>query len=138
MKRVLVLALSIVLGLTATACSDSTGPGASLAGAYTLQTINGAPLPVYINNSGNPSTEVVSERIVINADGSYSGVTRYRDTYLGQQPVLVDSPFTGYWTLSGSEIVLTETDFPNDPTYGTISSNQMVLSVFGTSAVYIR
>jgi hypothetical protein len=132
----LVLALSLALGFTATACSDSTSPGASIAGTYTLQSIGNSPLPVYINTSGNPSTEVVSEQIVLNADGSYSGVTRYRDTYSGQQSVLSDSPFTGYWTLSGNQIALTETGF--SPTYGTITNNQLVLSVFGTSAVYIR
>ena len=40
MKRLLVLALSMALGLTGTACTDSTGPGASLAGTFGLERLD--------------------------------------------------------------------------------------------------
>ena len=136
MKRLLVLAL-LALGLTA-ACSDSTGPGDAVAGTYTLQTINGFPLPVLVDDSGDPDSELISEQIMLNSDGSYHGVTRYRDTYFGQAPQIVDEPFNGFWTLSGNQIALTESGFPNDPLYGTISNNQLTLSVFGVTAVYSR
>jgi hypothetical protein len=136
-KRLLVLAL-LALGLTATACSDSTGPGDSIAGTYSLQTLNGVPLPVVIDNSGNPTTELVSEQIVLEADGSYHGVTRYRDTYFGQTPQLVDDPFNGFWTLSGNQIALTDVQFPNDPLYGTITNNRLTLDYVGVTAVYQR
>ncbi len=138
MKRLLVLALSLALGLTATACSDSTGPGASLAGTYSLQTINGQPLPVVVENSASLYSEVVLAQLTINANGSYNSLTRYRDTYPGQSPVLVDETFTGYWTLSGDQIVLTEDGYPNAPTYGQVSNNRITLSDFGYTLVYVR
>lgn len=138
MKRLPVLALSLALGFTATACSDSTGPGDSLSGTYSLQSINGAPLPVVVENSSQLYSEVILAQIVLNAEGSYSSLTRYRDTYPQQQPILVDERFTGFWTLSGNQITLTETGFPNDPTYGTISNNRITISDFGFTLVYVR
>lgn len=136
MKRLLVLALSLALGLTATACSDSTGPGDSIAGTYTLQSINGQPLPFLVDNSGNPNSEVVLAQVNLDASGNYSSLTRYRDTYPNQQPILVDETFTGFWTLSGSQITLTEPGFA--PTYGTISNNRITISDFGFTLVYVR
>jgi hypothetical protein len=137
-KRLLVLALSLALGFTATACSDSTSPGASLAGTYSLQTINGQSLPFVVENSASLYSEVVLSQITLHSNGSYSSVTRYRDTYPGQQPVLVDETATGYWTLTGNQIALTEDGYPNDPSYGTISDNRLTVSEFGYTLVYVR
>lgn len=137
MKRLLILALALALGVTATACSDSTSPGASIAGTYSLQTINGQTLP-FVVNSGTPYSEVLSSQIRLDANGNYSSLTRYRDTYPGGQPNLVDVPATGYWTLSGSQITLTEIGYPNDPSYGTISGNRITFVDFGLTLVYTR
>lgn len=138
MKRLLVLALALALGVTATACSDSTSPGASIAGTYSLQTINGQPLPVVVNSSGSPYSEVLSSQISLDANGNYNSLTRYRDTYPGGLPNLVDVSATGYWTLSGSQITLTEIGYPNDPSYGTISGNRITFVDFGFTLVYTR
>lgn len=138
MKRLLVLALALALGVTATACTDSTSPGASIAGTYSLQTINGQPLPFVVNNSGSPYSEVLSSQISLDANGNYSSFTRYRDTYPGGQPNLVDERATGYWTLSGSQITLTEIGYPNDPSFGTISGNRITFADFGFVLVYSR
>ena len=138
MKHLLALALALALGVTATACSDSTSPGASIAGTYSLQTINGQPLPVVVNSSGSPYSEVLSSQISLGVDGDYNSLTRYRDTYPGGQPNLVDVRATGFWTLSGSQITLTEIGYPNDPSYGTISGNRITFVDFGFTLVYTR
>jgi hypothetical protein len=137
-KRPLVLALSLSLGLGAAACADTTGPGGALAGTYTLQTVNGFPLPAVVQNNAALYSEVVAAQIVLEANGNYSGLTRYRDTYPGQLPVLVDDNTTGYWTLSGNQITLTQLRYSNDPSYGTVSSNRLTLHDLGFTLVYTR
>ncbi len=127
MKRLLVIALSLALGLTATACTDSTSPGASLAGTYQLRTISGATPPVVIYQDASVTSEVVSGLIALDANGNYQSSTRYRDTYAGSQPQLVDENGTGYWTLSGNQIALTDVQYPNDPSYGTVSGSTITL-----------
>ena len=132
MKRLLALALSLAFGLTATACTDSTGPGTSLAGTYTLRTVNGTTPPVQVYQDASVRSEVVLGQIELDAAGNYQGITRYRDTYTGQQPVLVDETIIGYWTLSGNQIALTDRDFPNDPYIGTVSGGTITLTDYST------
>ena len=138
MKRLLVLALSLALGITATACTDATGPGGALAGNYSLLTVNGVAPPYAVENSATLYSEVVQATIVLEANGNYTGVTRFRDTYPGQQPVLVDETTIGYWTLSGNQLALTEQGFPNAPNYGTVSGNRITISDFGFTLVYSK
>ena len=40
MKRFLMLAVAAVLSVSASACQDTTSPGAVLAGTYTLRSVN--------------------------------------------------------------------------------------------------
>lgn len=127
MKRLLAMALSLALGLSATACVDSTSPSATLAGNYSLRTINGAVPPVTVYQDASVRSEVVSGLISLDANGNYQSTTRYRDTYTGSQPVLVDENATGYWTLSGSQITLTDLQYPNDPFYGTVNGGTITL-----------
>jgi len=137
MKRLLVLALFLALGVTATACTDSTGPGDSLAGTYTLRSINGATaFPILVYQDADVSSEVVSAQIVLDAAGNYQGTTRWRDTYFGTQPQVSDESSIGIWTLSGSQIALTDRDYPNDPYYGTVSGGTITLTDFTTGVGY--
>ena len=134
MKRLLVLALSMALALTGTACTDSTGPGASLAGTYTLQTVNGIAPPVVVYQSTQVTSEVVAGQIVLDAAGNYQGTTRWRDTYIGAQPVLSDDVITGYWTLSGNQLALTDRNYPNDPYLATVSGNTITFTDYSTGS----
>ena len=135
MKRLLVLALSLALGLSATACTDSTGPGSAVAGTYVLRSINGSQLfPITVYQDATVASEVVSGQIVLDANGNYQGTTRYRDTYTNSQPILVDESIIGYWTLSGNQIALTDRNFPNSPYIGTASGNTITLTDYSTGA----
>ena len=137
MKRLLSLAMFFALATAAVSCTDSTGPGDSLAGTYTLRTVNGATPPVLVYQDASVRSEVVSAQIVLDAAGNYQGTTRYRDTYTGQQPQLVDDVIIGYWTLSGNQLQLTDRDFPNDPYLATVSGGTITLSDFTTSSGYV-
>jgi hypothetical protein len=130
MKRLLVTLFAFALLGTATACSDSTGPGSSLAGTYSLQTVNGQSLPVTLC-SGGFCYDVLSAEIHLDSNGNYSSISRYSD---GNETA------SGYWTLSGSQLTLVD-DFDGYQSYATISGNQLVFSNLGgtsTTAVYTR
>jgi hypothetical protein len=131
MKRLLVLALSLAMTVTAAGCTDATGPQGALSGTYTLRSVNGSTLaPWTIVNTPQYTSEVLSSAVMLDANGNYSSVTHYRDTYSGQAPTLVDDTITGYWTLSGSQLTLTDTTVPSQPFtyYATISGSTITFN----------
>jgi hypothetical protein len=139
MKRLLVLAMALATTLTAAGCSDSTGPAGSLAGTYSLSSINGVTPPVIV--SGGPSTgfteEVIGGSIVLDTQGNYTGTIRYRDTYTNQQPTVFDDTIYGYWTLSGSQLTLTDSA-TGIQYFGTVSGNTITLNNGGYTEVYSK
>ena len=74
MRRLVMLALASCTMLAA--CStDSTGPNGSVAGTYTLRTIDGQPLP-YTFSGG---LRLTSDELTLRTDGTYEDVSRYSD-----------------------------------------------------------
>ena len=74
MRRLVMLALAGCTMLAA--CStDSTGPNGSVAGTYTLRTIDGQPLP-YTFSGG---LRLTSDELTLRTDGTYEDVSRYSD-----------------------------------------------------------
>lgn len=72
MRRLAMFALASTLA----ACSlDSTGPNGSVAGNYTLRTINGQSLP-YTFSSG---LRLTSDELTLLSNGTYQDVSRYSD-----------------------------------------------------------
>jgi hypothetical protein len=72
MRRLVMFALASTLA----ACSlDSTGPNGSVAGNYSLRTINGQSLP-YTFSGG---LRLMSEDLTLMSDGTYQDVSRYDD-----------------------------------------------------------
>jgi hypothetical protein len=131
MKRLLALALSAALSMSAVSCSDSTGPAGGLVGTYNLQTINGQPLPVTIASDVSTATDVLGERIVIDASGSYSDVITFRDRYSNGAPSSTyQDNINGYWTLSGNQVTFTPSDPTYDVSYATVSGNTMTANAF--------
>lgn len=71
MKRLTVV-LPVVL-LTLAACRDATSPGltlASLAGTYTLQTVNGASLPLTLQNTSAQKVDLLSGDLMLSPSGA--------------------------------------------------------------------
>lgn len=72
MRRLVMFALASTLA----ACSlDSTGPNGSVAGNYSLRTINGQSLP-YTFSGG---LRLMSDDLTLLSDGTYQDVSRYDD-----------------------------------------------------------
>jgi hypothetical protein len=116
MKRLLVLALSLVLGLTATACGDSTGPGAALAGTYHLQFVDGQRLPVRLCDATG-CDDLLADEITLDANGSYQSTSHFSSG---------DVFDAGNWSLSGRDLTLIAND--GFTSYGTISGNTITLT----------
>jgi hypothetical protein len=70
--RRLIPALLAGLVLSATACGggDSSGP-ASIAGTYTLQTVNNAPLPFTTSEDATYKAEILSWVVTLNDNNTY-------------------------------------------------------------------
>ena len=73
--RQIAFALCIALGLSACQ-TDSTGPGASVAGIYELDTINGNTLPYTFAGGAT----LVADELTLNSDGSYTDVVQYSNS----------------------------------------------------------
>lgn len=121
MRRITIAALGI--GLAACSNMDSTSPSVSLAGNYSLRTINGSPVP-YTFASG---VTLQSDMLTINPNGTYSDTEQDSD---GQ--VIVEQ---GYYTSYNGAI--TFTDQSNNNTYsGSLSGSVLTEIVAGLTETY--
>ena len=86
----------------------ATGPGGTLSGTYTLQTVNGGGLPATVLQLGTYKAEILSGNITLNDNNTFTGVTTVRETTDG----VADDPYTascpGTYTRSGSTVTFTE------------------------------
>jgi uncharacterized lipoprotein NlpE involved in copper resistance len=119
--------MALTTTLTAVGCSDSTGPAGSLSGTYSLRTVNGAQVPVSVISTVGYSLDVIAGSIALDAQGNYTGTIRYRETYSGQQPTQYDDTIVGYWTLSGNQLTLTDSQ-TGDQYFGTVSNSTITLT----------
>lgn len=101
--------IPLVALAVAVACgSDSTTQPtfASLAGTWTLQSVNGSPLPFTISQSGTDKEELLSDVITASPNGTYTEVAQFRTTINGQSTVSTEND-TGTFTLNGTAITVT-------------------------------
>lgn len=121
MRRLAIAALAI--GLAACASTDSTAPSVSLAGNYSLRTINGSPVP-YTFASG---VTLQSDMLTLSSNGNYSDDAQYSDGRL-----IVEQ---GYYTNNNGSI--TFTDQSNNNTYmGSLSGSVLTEIVSGLTETY--
>ena len=129
MRRLLVLA-AMSLVLTAVGCSDSTAPQNALSGSYTLRSIQGNQTsPWVIYQDPSYKEEVLSSTIAIDPNGNFTTTTLLRDTYTGSPSTTYTDQFSGYWTLTGNQLTLTDTSGqPPYTYYATVSGNTITIS----------
>lgn len=138
MRRVAAV-LVLSLAVTAGACGDiGTRPTQSLAGTWSLQTVNGSGLPFLVGTSasGTDSLQVLGDVITASGAGTFTDVTIVRSTVSGQ--VTTDSiPDAGTYTLIGSSASLR---FASDGSTisGQLSGNTLSLSSGNGVLVYKR
>ena len=99
-----------VLVVALAACSDSTGPDTdNLVGSYDLITVDGASLPVIVDQIGEDKAEITMGTVTLSEDGTFGDVTELRITEGGEVTTEVVST-QGTWTVSGSTVSFV----PND------------------------
>jgi hypothetical protein len=133
-----VKALLVVAAVALVACGKDSvlgvGGSGSVAGSYTLRTINGNNLPVTVEQIGDDKTEVLSETMVL-GDGTFSLQGSIRVTEGGlttTQPYANDGTFTQ----NGSAVILTFSSGARES--GTASGGTLTLVSGGFTWVYRR
>lgn len=123
------------LALAATACGggDSSGP-ASIAGTYTLQTVNNAQLPFTTDEDATYKAEILSWVVTLNDNRSYSYVFRGRSTDNGQ-PTENTITSTGTYTVSGSTVDMFDPS-DNSNLTATVDGNTLTIVIDGPLGVF--
>ena len=112
---------------------DSTGPNDSVAGSYSLRTINGANLPFIIAQTGQDKIELTADVLTLTDGGAFTQITTIRTTINGQASTSSISD-AGFYTRNGTAISAT---FNSGGTAtGTISGGQITVAQDGFSYVY--
>jgi PKD repeat protein len=127
LNRVKALMAAVLLVGGAAACTDLTG-GTSVAadGVFSLQTINGNPLPFTFDDGAGTTTTIQSDTYALNTNGTYSEQALFRVN--GNSDSYTES---GFWTQSGSLVTLSPNQ-SSDPN-STLDSYQARV---GTSNVF--
>lgn len=116
------------------ACSDSTGPE-TIAGTYSLRTVNGSSLPYVLAQGAADKDELTDDAITLNEGGTWTESGHLRSTRSG---VVTTQSVVGsgtYARTGGTGITLTGA---NGSSSGTVGAGTLILSDQGVSAVYIR
>jgi hypothetical protein len=138
MRRV-AFVFAMVLPLTLSGCGDSTGPG-SVAGTYTLRSINGDPPPVVVDEGIGFREEITAGFIRLNSGGTFTSTHTYRITSGGSTNE-VPLTISGTYSRSGDEITLTF-DNPDGPGTDEViaewDGDRLTILDFGDIWVYER
>jgi hypothetical protein len=120
-----------VLALAATACGggDSSTAPTSVAGTYTLQSVNNAPLPFTTNQDATYKAEILSWVVTLNDNNTFSHVFKGRSTDNGQ---ILENTLTsaGTYTLSGATVDMLD---PSDNSHlqATVTGSTMTVVIEG-------
>ena len=121
------IVLALLVGVAACG-GDSTGPG-SIAGRYTLQTINGNPLPFVVLQVEGGKIEITAAHINLNADLTCSDSVTVRTTIGGNVSTEVETDVCTY-TINNQ--ALTVTFVREEPVGGSITTTKITLSITGS------
>jgi hypothetical protein len=130
-----------VLALAIVACGgdDFEGPPSqpppSILGTYTIQTVDGEPLPWKSVDFPDLTVEVLSATITLDSDQSWSLIATLRETRLGE--VTTDATTTtGTFVQSGEDLLLTDDD---GETYsGTVNDGTLTFVFAGFTWVAVK
>lgn len=129
--------IPLVALAVAVACgSDSTTQPtvASLAGTWTLQTVNGNPLPFTISQTATDKVELLSDVVTASANGTYSENLQIRETLNGVSQTFTSAD-TGTFTVNGTAVTLTSTQVGS--TSGALSNNNHTLTLTEQGFVWV-
>jgi hypothetical protein len=128
---------AIVFAVAACGGDSGTGPAAaSIAGTYTLKTVNSTPLPYTMPDDGTGTIEILGDSYTLADDGNYTQVTQFRLTVPGQSPGVFSLNSHGTYAVAGSTITLADADDPTDKATATLNAKTLTFSVEGFVLVY--
>ncbi len=119
MRRFAIAALAVAFPVFMSACdngSNSVEPTVSIAGTYTLRTINGTSLPFTFSDGSTMTSEVLT----LFSDGTYSDTEQFSDGSLAVEQGFYDA-------LNGS---ITFTVSPSGQAYGGSLSGSVLTEIF--------
>jgi len=129
--------IPLVALAVAVACgSDSTTQPtvASLAGTWTLQSVNGQPLPFTLTQTGTDKLELLSDVVTATSNGTYTEVVQFRTTINGQSTTTSDSD-VGTFTVNGTAVTLSSSATGNIT--GALSNNNNTLTLTEEGYVWL-
>ena len=139
MRRMLVSVFTVATVLLSACGSDSsTNPTpTSIAGTWNLTTVNGAALPYLLQaaSGANPKVEIISDQIVISANGTFTQSTQARITQ-GTTVSTSTLPDNGTYSLTGTAATFVFSD--GSAGTATVSNNTLTIAESGISLVYIK
>jgi hypothetical protein len=129
-----IFALIIVATVTACSKDSPTDPNASIAGAYTLRTVNGNNLPFTVLQVGADKAEVLNETITVSDAGTFTQQGTFRFTESG---VVTTEGYAdaGTYTRSGTAVTFVFLSDGSSGT-GTVSGGVITVGFEGFSYVY--
>ena len=130
--------IPVVALAVAVACgSDSTTQptAASVAGTWSLQTVNGSPLPFTLTQTGTDKLELLSDVVTAQPNGTYTEVVQFRTT-VGGQTTTSSNTDSGTFTINGTAVVLSSAQ--TGSTTGQLSGNTLTLADQGYVWVFVK
>ncbi len=131
--------VSLALVLAIIGCGnddDSTSPtNASVAGTWTLQTVNGSALPFTLASSP-AKLEILSYVVNVTSNGTWTSSEQTRTTIGTATPQTATVTDAGTYTISGNNVALTSSTAGSTAQAGTVSGNTFTLVQSGFTFVF--
>ena len=130
----LIACMLLLVGAACGGDSPTQPTSSSVAGTWSLQTINGTALPYIVAQAGSDKVELTSDVLTVVGSGSFTQITQVRVTQNGQ--VSTQSiPDAGSYVLNGTAVTFT---FNSDGSSGTgsLSGNTLTIAEDGFAYVY--
>lgn len=145
MRRLFAVAAVVVLaacGTTRDASSTSGPTQASVAGTYTLKTVNGNPLPFVTQQDANVTAKMTSAQFTFASGGTWTQTQHYQTTINGTTSSDTFDE-SGTFTVSGTTVTLKITSAANGgpQTFSMTSDeagNTLTLTESGYTFVYAK
>jgi len=120
LRRAMLLSLASTIVL---ACNDSTSPENTVTGTWTLQTVEGKPLPYTLPGT---SEVVTAESFTLLASGRFTTTTTFR-VIVGGNATTESIPDSGSYVANGATVTFTYASDGSHDT-GTVNGNTMTLT----------
>ena len=134
--RVFAKFCAMALLVSSAACGgDGASEPTSVAGTYTLQSVNGAPLPFVIIDESGYKLEITAASYVLAGAGTFTNSATFRETESGTVTTSTET-IAGRYTLSASTVTFTDAD--GEVYTGTISGGTLLFNEEGVSAVFVK